>query len=409
MRVALVVPSFPKLSETFIVSKFLGLLEKGVDVFVICDTSQQKEWEYFPNLERVPDIKRRIIKNWRTTPKLLAALQMFPALIYGLLKYPKVSLRYLRCAIRDSGLLGLKAYYLDLSFIKVHPDIIHFEFGALSTKKTYLKERMDCKVVCSFRGHDIYFVGLENPKHYSNVWRKNDAVHCLGEDLWQRVQERGCSADKPHVLIPPAIDENLFTPSQRHYPSEIGSPERPLRILSVGRLVWAKGYEYALQSIRDLVDAKISVEYRIAGDGIEKEAISFCIHQLSLEKFVQILGDIPPGDIHDLMDWADLLLHTAVEEGFCNAVIEAQAMQLPVVCSDAGGLPENVVDNVTAFVVPRREPKQFSEKIIYLTRHSALRKKMGEAGRKRVLERYRLSDQISSFVKFYQTVMDLPD
>ena len=42
--------------------------------------------------------------------------------------------------------------------------------------------------------------------------------------------------------------------------------------------------------------------------------------------------------VKEELQWADVFLHLAVSEGFCNAVLEAQAMQLPVVCSDADGL-----------------------------------------------------------------------
>ena len=52
---------------------------------------------------------------------------------------------------------------------------------------------------------------------------------------------------------------------------------------------------------------------------------------------------------------ADVLLHPAVSEGFGNAVMEAQAVEVPVVCTDADGLRENVVDGVTGLVVPRRD------------------------------------------------------
>ena len=59
--------------------------------------------------------------------------------------------------------------------------------------------------------------------------------------------------------------------------------------------------------------------------------------------------------MRDLLAWADVLVHPSLTEAFGVAVAEAQAMGLPVVCSDAGGLPENVDHGVTGFVVPRRD------------------------------------------------------
>ena len=59
-RLVLILPSFPKLSETFIVSKFLGLLERGWDVHVVCGMSEEAQYRHFPNLENHPEARRRI-------------------------------------------------------------------------------------------------------------------------------------------------------------------------------------------------------------------------------------------------------------------------------------------------------------------------------------------------------------
>jgi colanic acid/amylovoran biosynthesis glycosyltransferase len=105
---------------------------------------------------------------------------------------------------------------------------------------------------------------------------------------------------------------------------------------------------------------------------------------------------------------ADIMVHAAVEEGFCNAVIEAQAMELPVVTSDAGGLPENVEDGVTGFVVPRRNAEAMAEKIIELARDASLRQRLGAAGRARALERFDLDRQAAAFVRLYTELAALP-
>jgi colanic acid/amylovoran biosynthesis glycosyltransferase len=108
------------------------------------------------------------------------------------------------------------------------------------------------------------------------------------------------------------------------------------------------------------------------------------------------------------MLWADVLLHSAVSEGFCNAVVEAQAMALPVVCADADGLSENVADGKTGFVVHRRNPKLFAEKLLQLAREPGLRQRMGQTGRRRVLERFQLPDQIASLERLYLQVLGAP-
>ncbi|MBX2990061.1 MAG: glycosyltransferase family 4 protein [Bacteroidetes bacterium] len=244
----------------------------------------------------------------------------------------------------------------------------------------------------------------DGAKYYHDVWDKADVIHLLGNDLWRRAQERGCPPAKRHVLIPPAIDPEMFNPGDRSHQGVAGTTERPVRILSVGRLEWKKGYEYALRAVRQLVDRGVSVEYHIVGSGAYLEALTFARYEMGLEQVVHFDGALSPDIVRDKMNWADLLLHAAVSEGFCNAVMEAQAMKLPVVCSDAGGLPENVVDGVTGFVVVRRNPDALAEKIEILARDAGLRQRMGEAGRERVRRFFRIENQIAAFEEMYRQV-----
>jgi colanic acid/amylovoran biosynthesis glycosyltransferase len=80
-------------------------------------------------------------------------------------------------------------------------------------------------------------------------------------------------------------------------------------------------------------------------------------------------------------------------------------MALPVVCTDADGLPENVADGVTGFVVPRRDPEAMAERLTALASDPELRWRMGRAGRQRVLKRFDLARQIDSFAAFYEQVL----
>ncbi len=402
-RLILVVPSFPKLSETFIVSKAFRLYAAGWDVHVVCQRREQEEWQRFPEAVRSA-LEKRVHVTWPVEPRLLSAALLPAALGACAIRSPASTGRYLWRG-RRFGRDTLRRIYLDAEVLKLSPDILHFEFGTLAVGKTYLKELLGCRLSVSFRGFDLNFAGLEEPRYYEEVFRDADLVHCLGEDLWRRAVRRGCPPDKAHVLIPPAIDVAFFDPGERETARIVGTPDRPLRILSVGRLEWKKGYEDALEAIRRLRDAGISVEYRIVGEGSYREAIAYARHEMGLEESVSFLGPLPPAAIRREMLWADVFLHAAVSEGFCNAVIEAQAMELPVVCTDADGLPENVVDGETGFVVPRRNPEALARGLSRLAADPSLRERFGRAGRRRVMERFRIEDQIAAFDRAYTRLL----
>ena len=134
-----------------------------------------------------------------------------------------------------------------------------------------------------------------------------------------------------------------------------GTGDRPLRLLSVGRLHWKKGHELALAAAAILRERGVELEYRIVGDGEHREPTEFAVTDLGLDGHVQLLGALDADGVREQLAWADALIHPSLTEAFGVAVAEAQAMGLPVVCSDAGGLPENIAHGVTGFAVPRRD------------------------------------------------------
>jgi len=393
MRVVSVVPTFPKLSETFIVRKFLGLLERGVDVHVVCSRSDRAVWQQFPELEKVSGVRRRVHRVVPARPRWEPLLRGPIEVARALAANPGSVWRY--------GASSGKRLLLDAPLIRLDPDIVHFEFGALAVGRMHLRELLGSRVIVSFRGYDLNFSGLDVDGYYDEVWEHADALHLLGRDLWNRAMARGCPAEKEHRLISPAVDLQFWA-TDRDQPREVlGTTEHPLRILSVGRLEWKKGYEHALQAIRHLVDDGVVCRYEILGDGSAFESLAFARHQLGLEEVVQFEGSVPPEKVREEMKEADVLLHAAVSEGFCNVVVEAQAMGLPTVVTDAGGLPENVADGETGCVVPRRDARRMAEKLALLAGDADLRFSMSLNARRRAEEHFSFDRHIDAFVDLY--------
>ena len=400
-RVVLYMSAFPQLSETFLVAKFVGLLERGWDVHILCHQFNYNAWEHFPDLDDSPELKKKVHKTWLFKPRWIVPLLFIPGLFYCFLKSPGATLRYLRLGWRQLNWAMFKHFYLDIPLIVLNPDIIHFEFGSLAVGKVYLRDFLDTKLSVSFRGYDLNYIGLDKPDYYHNVWESVAGAHLLGQDLWQRAIKRGAPEDLIHQLIPPAVDLGSFPKPSPHRHGVLGTKDKPLRILSVGRLHWKKGYEFSLQAVRKIEDRGLKVELIIIGDGDYDAPLYFARHQLGLEANVTFLGSVPHPQVIEQLKWADIFLHGAVSEGFCNAVLEAQVIGVPVVCTDADGLRENVLDGVTGFIVPRRDPQVMAEKILLLAGDADLRRKMGAAGRKRVEDNFRMDQQLDAFEEFY--------
>jgi glycosyltransferase involved in cell wall biosynthesis len=361
-RIVMVTDHFPKVSETFFVDKLLGLLRRGWDVHVVSQRSNKEHWEYFPTLrEELGDTERLHVA-------------------------------------RDD---------IDGKLAELKPDLVHFGYGVLAAGRMHLRESLGCKIVVSFRGFDLNTFRVDDPTAYDDVWRSADLLHVVSEDIWRRAKERGCPPDRTYALITDAVDVNRLEAPNRPL-ERVGTAERPLRLLSVGRLHWKKGHDHALAAVRMLLDRGVEVSYRIVGDGEHREPTQFAVRDLGLEGHVELVGALPAPEVRDQFAWADVLVHPSVTEAFGVAVAEAQAMGLPVVCSDAGGLPENVQDGVTGFVVSRRDPGAVAYAIDRLVDDPSLRQRMGWAARERAVTLLSLDRQLDAFESVYQHVLSQP-
>jgi len=164
-----------------------------------------------------------------------------------------------------------------------------------------------------------------------------------------------------------------------------------------------KGYEYALKALVLLKNAQINFEYHIVGEGHYREAIMYSIYQLGLTENVMFTGQISPVEVKNEMEWADIYIQPSIQEGFCNAVLEAQAMGLLCIVTDADGLSENVLDGETGWVVWKRSPQFIFERIkniISLDLLSLNKIRMNAVNR--VTREFNLRVQREGFIKFYK-------
>jgi glycosyltransferase involved in cell wall biosynthesis len=362
-RIVMVTDHFPKVSETFFVDKFLGLRRRGWDVHVVSQRSNKEHWEFFPTLrEEIGDSDDRLH------------------------------------VARDN---------LEEKLAELEPDIVHFGYGVLAAGRMHLRDALGCRAIVSFRGFDLNSFRLDDPSVYDDVWRSADMLHLVSKDLWRQAKRRGCPPDRPHTIIHDAVDVSQLQAPERHI-EQVGTVERPLRLLSVGRLHWKKGHDYALEAVKRLTKKGLVVDYRIVGEGEHRDSTEFAIRDFGIAQSVRLLGALPAGEVRELYAWADVLVHPSLTEAFGVAVAEAQAMQLPVVCSDAGGLGENVTDGVTGIVVPRRDSRKLAKAIARLARDPQLRDGMGRAAREHALANLDLGKQLDKLEALYRELLELP-
>lgn len=406
LRIGIFVMMFPQWSETFIVTRVLKLLDAGFDVHVFA-VQESPHWDGFEILRSRDDVRARV----HVVPPLTATKALTRGaweLAKTAATHPAEFSRYVAHTWRVRHELPagfLKGVYLRMRYVAQDLDVLHVEFDYQGFNVVDLKEYFHCHLLCSARAtYQSQTVQDTMPDSYARIFRYVDGYHFISHFVEDNTHRLGLSEDVPTWLVEPAIDLSLFAKRAR---IPLG-PGEPIRIVSVGRLAWGKGYEYSLDAIAQVRRAGMPVQFTICGSGPYEEAIRFAIKQLGLDDCVTLTGYLRREDMPRIYENADIMVHAALEEAFCNAVIEAQAMEVPVVTSDAGGLPENVEDGVTGFVVPRRDSDAMAARILELARDPTLRQRLGAAGRTRALARFDLDRQAEAFVRLYTELAALP-
>ena len=161
----------------------------------------------------------------------------------------------------------------------------------------------------------------------------------------------------------------------------------PLRLISLGRLVSWKGFELGLRGFAKFVADGGAGEYWIVGDGPDHQRLQQVAAECSLGQRVQFFGAQPREKALKLLEQCDALVHPSLHDSGGWVCLEAMAAGRPVVCLDWGGPGLQVTAETGIKIVPVAPEQTISElsrAFGLLASDPALRRRMGEAGRRRI-------------------------
>ena len=180
----------------------------------------------------------------------------------------------------------------------------------------------------------------------------------------------------------------------------IGAPPRTPILLQVGRLHSIKDHATSIRAFAQAMGAHGGARLVLAGEGPEAQSIHSLIRELGLEQAVHCLG--LRGDIPDLLASADIFVSSSLSEGACLAILEAMAAGLPVAATDVGGNRELVLHGRTGLLSPARDVSAMAASFRQLLEQSALRERMGQAGRQRAVRLYDQSSMHQAYMDLYR-------
>lgn len=390
MKIGIVLPSVPGYSETFFTNKIKGLQAQGHEVILFVNANNAQS---------------TLPCKIKTAPKLSGNFNsVFISSLWSLSKCLWLNFNGTAKLFREDKKDGVsfancfRNIITSSHILCQKVDWLHFGFGTMALGRENLALAIGAQMAVSFRGFDHYVYPVKNKNCYQKLFQKEVKYHVLSEGMRMSLIGQGINHNKIKIITP-AIDTDLFMKK----PIETEN-NKIVQIITIARLHWIKGLEYTLEALKIIKERGVDFQYYIVGDGIEKERLTFAVHQLGLQENVIFLGKITPQEVKEAMEKASYYIQYSLQEGFCNAVLEAQAMGLVCIVSDAEGLSENVLDNETGFVVPKRNPELLASKIIEVLHISEpVKEALINKATIRIETNFTIEDQVKQFVDFYSS------
>lgn len=187
--------------------------------------------------------------------------------------------------------------------------------------------------------------------------------------------------------------------------SRYGFDTKTFLVGTVANLFPHKGHEYLIRAL-SLARAEVpELACLIVGEGdaVYRSELDRLTRSLGLNDRV-VFGGFQP-DVYPYLAAMDLFVLCSLREGLGIALLEAMAMGRPIVATKVGGVPEVVEDGVTGLLVPPADPATLAWAIVKLGQTPDLRRALGEAGARRVWERFHVARMARQIEAVYEEVL----
>lgn len=405
MKIAFIQSNFPTSGNTFLTNRITGMIDLGNDVTILANAPE-------PGLSRLHEdiVKYDLLKYtyyFNTDKKRINKLNIINQDIF---KHPLSSIRRLFKAI-DRNLIGqelrlffksdgfrttdrpnikfprsfLNTYQILKAFENKNFDIIYTHAGVTGKKFLFLKKLYpETKYVCSFIGYDFSATNrIMGVNYYRDLFEYSDCILTLSNYSKNILISLGCPEEKL-IVHPLGVYTDIFTYKSR----ELSSPDELINFIIVARLVEKKAHPIVLKAFEKLASKYKNIHLHIVGSGpFEPQIKDQISNSKILSKHVTMHGWKSQHEVATLLDQSHIFLHPSIttnrwaeQEDTPTALLEAQAMGLPVISTFHAGIPEIVINGSTGFLVPERNEFALFEKMEQLVNNHKKLNTLGKNG-----------------------------
>jgi colanic acid/amylovoran biosynthesis glycosyltransferase len=403
LKVAYIMSRFPKLTETFILYEMLAMQQQGIQVEVY---PLLREREEVMHPEAMQFVRLAHFQPFISLPILRANL-------YFLWKKPLAYVKTLWDVLRANW----GSYNFLTGVIGIFPKTVLFAYQMRADQVQHVHAHFASHpAAAGFIIHRLAGIPYSFTAHGSDLHRDR---HMLREKVAEAAFVAAISEYNKKLIISECqgnyrekvevvhcgVDTEVFRARSHETPYEKG--ENPFMILCVGTLHEVKGQLYLVEACRLLQERGHTFECHFVGDGPDRKSLNLLVEGAGLSDKVRFHGRLTRDEIASLLLDADVLTAPSVptrdgrREGIPVVLMEAMGSGVPVIASQLSGIPELVNDQQTGLLVPPKDAKSLADALERYIQYPSLRRRLGNAGRTKVVEEFDLSKNAAKLAQFF--------
>lgn len=401
--IAYVTQTFPALTQTFVYREILALESRGFEI-VTCAI-----WR--PDKEGLSQESRHLVdRSFYVFP--LSRLEFVKAHLYFLLTRPFRYIGTLFFVLSHSGERGHRSriFFHFCEAISLAPELAkrkvrhihaHFTINA-ATIALVLSRLLD--ISFSFTAHNIFFVDRILLREKVREARFIVAISEFSKQFLARLVP-GTYSDKMHVVHCGVSPDDFAPPESRP------SNDVPV-LLFVAQLVERKGAPVLVEACRILAEWGVDFRCVIVGDGPQMELLEGLVERYGLHEVVDLAGRVFQEHLGEYLRRADVFVLPCIKardgdmDGIPVSLMEAMAMEIPTVSTYVSGIPELVENDTSGLLVPENDPRALAGAIRRLLQDEAMRKRLGQNGRRRVQAEFDVQKNAAQLASLFERYLE---
>jgi L-malate glycosyltransferase len=285
-------------------------------------------------------------------------------------------------------------------------DVLHVHYAIPHAISAYLAKQIlasaGLKVITTLHGTDITLVGRD--ESYLPITKfgieVSDGVTAVSEWL-KKETATNFSTKKAIEVIPNFVDPDRFQKQRSSFCNMFGETTDKL-MCHVSNFRPVKRIMDVIQ-VFEKVSRVVPTKLMMIGDGPERSKAEAYCREHGLRPRVFFLGNVP--NLEEVVGGSDVFLLPSESESFGMAALEAMASEVPVIATQAGGLPEVVADGVSGYLLPVGDVDGMAARAIEILSNDELALRLGRAGREIAIAKFAEAKVVPQYREAYERVI----